>query len=389
MIAFLCLRYAAHIAPVIIAQKNEHIIRHRHTLVVILQYLLIQSPYLRRFLGRTLGHFLDNAPLVLHDILQELGVGLSTHRLVTITTHTNGNQVFCSLCPLNTLTEELIECLLVFLVIPRTVLFAMASPFLMVPSHGLMVGCTDNNAHFIGQFTVLGVVSIESPAPHGRPQEITLQTENQLKHFLVEIMTAVIGAEGVLHPRRQTRSLVVDEDSTVSNHGLSIGENAVFDKNLIMMNNGNICPIIPGRHAQLLRQFIDAKDGASAVAACNDELLTDGCDDVFLELTLQRLSIDFLGFHQLVDGCRMTDGSDDNVSISSRREGDLSTAHLLQVGLQVPCSNAHAFQVVTVIMDLNGIVVIQQNVAIAETHKWFCSHDVTRCKQCNNQAEGT
>ena len=202
-------------------------------------------------------------------------------------------------------------------------------------------------------------------------------------------MTAVIGAEGVLHPRRQTRSLVVDEDSTISNHGLSIGENAVFDKNLIMMNNGNVSPIIPGRHAQLLRQFIDAEDGASAVAACNDELLTDGCDDVFLELTLQRLSIDFLGFHQLVDGYRMTDGSDNNVSISSRREGDLSAAHLLQVGLQVPCSNAHAFQVVTVIMDLNGIVVIQQNVAITETHKWFCSHDVTRCKQCNNQAKGT
>ena len=41
--------------------------------------------------------------------------------------------------------------------------------------HRFVVGRADNDSHFTCCFTILRVVSIESPAPHGRPKAITFQ----------------------------------------------------------------------------------------------------------------------------------------------------------------------------------------------------------------------
>ena len=64
-----------------------------------------------------------------------------------------------------------------------------------------------------------------------------------------------------------------------------------------------VCPVIPRRYAHLLREFVDAKDGASAVAASNDELTIYERDDKLFTFALQQISVDALLFHQLVDGC--------------------------------------------------------------------------------------
>ena len=70
-----------------------------------------------------------------------------------------------------------------------------------------------------------------------------------------------------------------------------------------------VCPVIPRRYAHLLREFVDAVDGASSIAACDDELTIYERDDKLFPFALQQISVDALLFHQLVDGCRMADGA--------------------------------------------------------------------------------
>ena len=49
----------------------------------------------------------------------------------------------------------------------------------------------------------------------------------------------------------------------------------------------HVCPVIPRRYAHLLREFVDAVDGASAVAASNDELTIYERDDKLFTFALQ------------------------------------------------------------------------------------------------------
>ena len=73
-----------------------------------------------------------------------------------------------------------------------------------------------------------------------------------------------------------------------------------------------VCPVIPRRYAHLLREFVDAVDGSPTVAACDDELTIYERDDKLFTFALQQISVDALLFHQLVDGCRMADGANED-----------------------------------------------------------------------------
>ncbi len=72
---------------------------------------------------------------------------------------------------------------------------------------------------------------------------------------------------------------------------------------------GYVCPVVPRRYAHLLGEFVDAVDGSSAVAAGDDELFIHQGDDEFLALALEQISVDAFLLDELVDGCRMADGS--------------------------------------------------------------------------------
>ena len=77
-----------------------------------------------------------------------------------------------------------------------------------------------------------------------------------------------------------------------------------------MLLYGNICPIVPRRYTHLLRQLINAKYGASLVAARNDQLVVDGLDDVFLRLAFQVFQHTL--FHPVVDKAVAANGSYDD-----------------------------------------------------------------------------
>ena len=106
VLTLLSRRHTAHVAPVVIAQQDEHIVRNTHTLVVIVKHLLIQRPHLGSLLGGPTRHVLDNPPLVLDNALQQLRVGILAHGLVAVAAHADGHNVVSTLHTLNALTEE-------------------------------------------------------------------------------------------------------------------------------------------------------------------------------------------------------------------------------------------------------------------------------------------
>ena len=216
-------RHTTDVTPVIVADKDHHIVGNTETGIVIVLDFLVQSPYLRGLIGGFTRHFLDDFALIVDNTLHQFCVGRLTHGLVTITTHTDGHNVVGSFHALNTLTEETVKVFLVGLIVPGTPLATIAGIFLMVTGHRLVVGGTHDDSHLVGQLRVLRIIGIESPTPHGWPKEVTFQTENQFEDLLVETMIAIVGAEGVLHPGRQTRGLIIQENTTIAHTWLTIG----------------------------------------------------------------------------------------------------------------------------------------------------------------------
>ena len=70
----------------------------------------------------------------------------------------------------------------------------------MVAGHGLVVGGAHYDTHLVGSLAVQGVVRIERPAPHRRPQEIPAQTQNQLEDTGIELMIAIIRPVSIPYP---------------------------------------------------------------------------------------------------------------------------------------------------------------------------------------------
>ena len=149
VLTFLGIGYTAHITPVVVTQQHDDVVGHTHAGIIVVEYFLIECPHLRRLFSRLLGHLLDNLTLVLHNLLQQLGIGFGTHGLVTVTTHTDGHHILGTLHTLNTLAEELVEFLLVFLIVPRAPLATLAGILLMIASHRLVVRGTHDNTHLI------------------------------------------------------------------------------------------------------------------------------------------------------------------------------------------------------------------------------------------------
>ena len=149
-------------------------------------------------------------------------------------------------------------------------------------------------------------------------------------------MAAVFGAKSVLHPCGQTGSLIVEEDATELNSGFPIGVGTSDDIGIVVLGYGSIGPPVPGRHAQLAAQLVDAVDGASTVAAGNDHLITDGGDDEFLTLAFQ------VGKFQPVNLLIFSQRANQNGRIGCRF-GRKTAKHTLHIGLQVADGHLHPF----------------------------------------------
>ena len=94
----------------------------------------------------------------------------------------------------------------------------IAAPFIMRSHQGFVMRSSDNYSHFISQYRIQGIIVIESTAPHGRPEKISLQAQDQFKHMTIELM---IKAPEILKcPSGKRRSLIIQEYTPVFNQGM-------------------------------------------------------------------------------------------------------------------------------------------------------------------------
>ena len=203
----------ADIAPIIVAQKNNHIVRHTQAQIVIGLHFFVERPNLLPLAGRTARNIGNYFSLIINNILKQTLIFLiirdilvvvaflAAHRGIAIAAHTNGNQVLVVLRALDSLTEKLIDNGFVRRIVPNAVLIAATHPLLVVAGHRLVVRRAHNNAELIGSAAIFGVIGIESPTPHCWPHKVSAQTKNQFKHIGIETVVAVIGSVSIFNPR--------------------------------------------------------------------------------------------------------------------------------------------------------------------------------------------
>ena len=150
-----------------------------------------------------------------------------------------------------------------------------------------------------------------------------------------------------------------------------------------MVLYGNVCPVIPRRYAHLLGEFVDAIDGASAVASCDDELTIYYGDDEFLALALELSGVDTFLAHQLVDGGRMAQGSYQDAwlgvfAMGAARlggEGSLTSAYLTEVLDECLDGIANALAVVGIHIDFYPVAWVEKYIALMEMDELLgCLH---------------
>ena len=237
-----------YITPVVVAQQQCHIVRHPHTLVVIVLYLLVEGPHLGCLLRFLAGHLRYDLPLILNDLLEQRDVTLLTHRLVTISTHAHGNQCLTRFHPLHALFPEITQCRFVGLVVPVTT--PITAPFIVGPSHGFVMGGAYNNAHLVGKLPVHRVIIKKGVAPHGWPDEVPFQSQDQLKYLLIE--QVVESTEGFLSPSAQGGGFIVEEDTSVFYGRLPIRKKSLADADRCPLVDRHVGPPVPWRYAHLL-----------------------------------------------------------------------------------------------------------------------------------------
>ena len=346
----------ADVAPVVVGDEDDDIVRYAEPLLVVELDLLVEGPDLRALLRGLAGHFLYDVALVLEQSLHHLddvGVGPGQGG-VTVAAHAYGDEVLVVLGPLDALAEEALEFLLVLGVVPDSaVCLRVAGPLLVVAGHGLMVRGAHDNAHFVCGLGVEGIVGIERPAPHCGPHEIAAQAEDEFEYVSVELMSAEVRAVVVLHPAGEARRLVVEEDAAVFDRRLPGSVCTWLDGDVVMVLDRGVSPEIPRRNAYLLAELVDAVDRAPSVASSDDEGfrnpregVLDHGHNVFLVLALEFGAVDLAAVEDLRDVFRAY-GSDDDHPAGLRLVQD--RRFLAAYGLEILLQSFQG--------DLNGAVV--------------------------------
>ena len=125
-----------------------------------------------------------------HHVTQHVHVFLIislAHGHVAITAHTYGDKIVKTLIALQSVTEELVEVLLVCGIVPCAYFLTALGILLVGTHHWLMMGSSHDNTISIGQRGILRVVLVEGGSPHGWPEIVGLQTQQKLKQVGVHL----------------------------------------------------------------------------------------------------------------------------------------------------------------------------------------------------------
>ena len=268
-------RQPPYILHVILRPQQYHMIRHLHARLKVILHLLVQAPHLRD-LTRIAPHLVHNLLLRLDHRLQHGRLRVRAHRRIVVPTHADGDDVLVRLRALGALGEELVQGSVVGRPAPRRIQPLHAPgpnlrPLLRRAHHGLGVRRAHDDAVRIGERLVPRVVNVEHGVPHGGPQVVGAAPQQQLEHVRVEAGAErrVVRRLGVfcVDPAGQRGGLVVDEEAAVLDGGglLDFGGAQGEDGGVGFW--GHVGEPVPGGHADLLGDVVEAVDGAALVAA--------------------------------------------------------------------------------------------------------------------------
>ena len=166
-----------------------------------------------------------------HHVTQHFHVFLIislAHGHVAITAHTYGDKIVKTLIALQSVTEELVEVLLISGIVPCAYFLAALGVLLVGTHHGLMVGSAHDDAIPVGQDRILRIVLVEGGSPHGGPEIVGLQTQQKLKQVGVHL--GIQSSELPRSPSAKRRPLVIDENAAIFH----------FRRRLHIASRGNI-----------------------------------------------------------------------------------------------------------------------------------------------------
>ena len=251
-LAFEVTSLTADIAPVVITEQQRHVIWYGKACVVVSLHLCKDGPELWHSIRTTID-VLDDLSLTFNHLAERLHIlriVALTHGHIAVATHADGYQVVVILIALHTLAEELIHTFLVSGVIPWTHLFLSSQVFLVRTHHRLMVRGSHHDAHLVSQSGTFRIVLIKGCSPHGRPEIVGLQTQQQFEDMSIGLRvdaTKLVGA-----PTTERWPLVVDEDATIFHLGRGLYDTSAIIIQFVLMLHRHICHPIPRRHADVL-----------------------------------------------------------------------------------------------------------------------------------------
>ena len=147
-------------------------------------------------------------------------------------------------------------------------------PFLPGAPERLAVRGTHDNAVHVRKLSTRKPRSLlrKDRVPHGRPQIIAFETQQQDKNLL--ICLGIDAAKRLHTPVSKSRPLIIDKEAAVFYGGL-FGENPVPDRHShrVLFLRRHISPVNQWRHPTQLGQPKHAVDGSPLVTARDDQCL--------------------------------------------------------------------------------------------------------------------
>jgi hypothetical protein len=110
---------------------------------------------------------------------------------------------------------------------------------------------THYDTPFICQNRVEGIISVEGVSPHGRPEVIATQPQQQFKYLFIYMM--VEATELFFCPTGKGGCFIVNKDAAIFYRWGMIVVSAFFDKYGCFLFDRYIGPPVPGRYAELFR----------------------------------------------------------------------------------------------------------------------------------------
>ena len=204
-------RQFADITPVVVAEQQGDIVRHAHTLVIIILYFLVQRPGLGCSRWVFACDFCDDGALIGDDLFEESDVAAFRHRLVPVAPHADRDDAFVVVHVDDAFCPETVQHRCIRLVVPGT--GAISFPFLLGPEHGLVVGGAHDDAIFGCEDGIFRVIIVEGITPHRRPEVIGFEAQQEFEHPLVKKVVKV--AVFFMDPAAECGRFIIDEEAAV------------------------------------------------------------------------------------------------------------------------------------------------------------------------------